>query len=176
MQAALRRRSAECPAPRLACCVFEIAGRMRLEDGGAGERKRSHLGKPRGCRLNEHMLLRRVQTLCTLLALTGGSAAGLAQTAGGPDYWAVTGVRPNDALNMRMAPNADSEAILRIPHNARGLKNYGCPNDVTFEQWKRMTPGQRDQAARSRWCQVEYQGRKGWVAGRFLREDSGTAR
>ncbi len=34
-----------------------------------------------------------------------------------------------------------------------------------------MTGPQRDKAARSRWCQVEFQGKKGWVAGRFLRED-----
>jgi len=39
-----------------------------------------------------------------------------------------------------------------------------------------MTKSQRDRAARSRWCQVEFQGRKGWVAGRFLREDGGSAR
>ena len=122
------------------------------------------------------MALSRVHIVCALLAVTGTPAAGLAQAADGPDFWAVTGVRSNDALNMRMAPNADSEAILRIPYNARGLKNFGCPNDVTFEQWKRMTQAQRDRAARSRWCQVEYQGRKGWVAGRFLREDTGAAR
>lgn len=122
------------------------------------------------------MLGRRAHILCTLPLLASIPAATLAQSADGPDFWAVTGVRANDALNMRMEPNADSEAIARIPHNARGLKNYGCPNEITFEQWKRMTKGQRDLAARSRWCQVEYQGRKGWVAGRFLREDGGTAR
>lgn len=114
--------------------------------------------------------------LCTLALLVGVSAPARAQNAEGPDFWAVTGVKPNDALNMRMAPNADSEAIARIPYNARALKNHGCPNDITFEQWKVMTKPQRDRAARSRWCQVEYQGRKGWVAGRFLREDGGTAR
>lgn len=114
--------------------------------------------------------------VCTLTLLVGVSALARAQTAGGPDYWAVTGVRSNDALNMRMAPNADSEAIARIPYNARGLKNHGCPNEITFEQWKRMTKAQRDRAARSRWCQVEYEGRKGWVAGRFLREDGGSTR
>ena len=92
----------------------------------------------------------------------------------GPDYWAVTGVRASDALNMRIAPDGDSAIILRIPHNAHGLRNHGCPNHVTFEQWKRMTPSQRDKAARSRWCHVEYNGRKGWVAGRFLREDTQT--
>lgn len=122
------------------------------------------------------MLGRCAHILCTLTLLIGAPALACAQSAEGPDFWAVTGVRANDALNMRMAPNADSEAIARIPHNARGLKNYGCPNEVTFEQWKSMSKSQRDQAARSRWCQVEFKGRKGWVAGRFLREDGGSAR
>lgn len=88
-----------------------------------------------------------------------------------PSYSAVTGVRPDDSLNLRVAPNADSRRIAKIPFNARRLKNYGCPNHVTFEQWKRMTEAQRDWAARSRWCEVEYKGMKGWVAGRFLKED-----
>jgi hypothetical protein len=115
--------------------------------------------------------------VCTLVALAAAPA--LAQTpaaADGPDFWAVTGVRPDDALNMRVAPSADSKLIARIPFNARGLKSHGCPNHVTFEQWKRMTEAQRDWAARSRWCQVEYKGLKGWVAGRFLKEDEGTAK
>ena len=122
------------------------------------------------------MLERCAHIFCTLTLLIGAPVLATAQSAEGPDFWAVTGVRANDALNMRMAPNADSEAIARIPHNARGLKNYGCPNEVTFEQWKTMSKSQRDQAARSRWCQVEFQGRKGWVAGRFLREDGSSAR
>lgn len=122
------------------------------------------------------MLGRSAHILCTLALLVGVSAPARAQNAEGPDFWAVTGVKSNDALNLRMAPNADSEAVARIPYNARGLKNHGCPNGITFEQWKVMTKAQRDRAARSRWCQVEYQGRKGWVAGRFLREDGGTAR
>ena len=123
------------------------------------------------------MLGRCVHIFCTLTLLVGAPALVSGQGADeGPDFWAVTGVRSNDKLNLRMAPSSESEAILRIPHNARGLKNYGCPNEVTFEQWKGMTKSQRDQAARSRWCQVEYQGRKGWVAGRFLREDAASAR
>lgn len=107
---------------------------------------------------------------CALAVLAATPA--LAQTAGAdPRLWAVTGVRSDDALNLRVAPDADSQRIARIPFNARGIKNYGCPSHVTFEQWKRMTQVQKDRAARSRWCEVEYKGQKGWVAGRFLKED-----
>lgn len=123
-------------------------------------------------------MLPRPPLLLCILALLIGAPAARAQdeAANGPDYWAVTGVGSRDALNLRIAPTADSEAILRIPYNARGLKNHGCPNQVTFEQWRDMTPAQRDRAARSRWCQVEYNGRKGWVSGRFLREDTAAVR
>jgi uncharacterized protein YgiM (DUF1202 family) len=108
------------------------------------------------------------------IAAVLAAAPAYAQTAAtdGPSFWAVTGVRSDDALNLRVAPNADSRRIAKIPYNARGIRNYGCPNHVTFEQWKRMTEAQRDRAARSRWCQVEYNGLKGWVAGRFLKEDN----
>jgi hypothetical protein len=113
----------------------------------------------------------RRHILCGALLLAGFAPAAGAQSEG-PDFWAVTGVAPNDVLNLRIAPDADSRMIARIPYNARGLRNLGCPNQVTFEQWLKMTEAQRDRAARSRWCQVEYNGKKGWVNGRFLREDA----
>jgi Bacterial SH3 domain len=110
--------------------------------------------------------------VCLICMLAVLAVPALAQTAAGdPQFWAVTGVRSDDALNLRAAPDADSRRIARIPFNARGLKNLGCPNHVTFEQWKRMTQVQKDRAARSRWCEVEYNGQKGWVASRFLKED-----
>jgi hypothetical protein len=110
--------------------------------------------------------------LISMFAVLVTAMPALAQTAAlDPEFWAVTGVRSDDALNLRVAPDADSRRIARIPFNARGLKNHGCPNHVTFEQWKRMTQAQKDWAARARWCEVEYKGQKGWVAGRFLKED-----
>ena len=99
-----------------------------------------------------------------------------APAADGPDFWAVTGVRADDALNLREAPDGDSRAIARIPPNTRGLKNLGCRSTVTFEQWMRMTQAQRDYAASRRWCRVEFKGQQGWVAGRFLREDAAPER
>jgi uncharacterized protein YgiM (DUF1202 family) len=109
--------------------------------------------------------------LVLALGLLAAAPAGAQPAGDGPEAWAVTGVRSDDSLNLRVAPNADSKRIAKIPHNARGLRNLGCPNHVTFEQWKRMTQGQRDFAARSRWCEVEYNGMKGWVASRYLKED-----
>ncbi len=97
--------------------------------------------------------------------------AGIALAAAdGPDFWDVTDVRADDALNVHTQSNARSPTIAKIPHDAKGLKNLGCTGVPTFAQWSRMTPSERQRAARARWCRVEFAGNKGWVAGRFLKE------
>lgn len=63
-----------------------------------------------------------------------------------------------------------SPTIARIPHNATGLKNLGCSSVATFEQWQKMSDSERSRSAHTRWCKVEYTGKPGWVAGRFLME------
>jgi hypothetical protein len=92
--------------------------------------------------------------------------------ADGPDYWEVSGVSAGDVLNMHSQSNARSPTIATIPHDGKGLKNLGCTGIPTFAQWSRMTPSERQRAARARWCRVELAGKKGWVAGRFLKEGS----
>jgi uncharacterized protein YgiM (DUF1202 family) len=108
---------------------------------------------------------------CMITMLAAATPAVAQSAVPDPEFWAVTGVRSDDTLNLRAAPDADSRRIARIPFNAKDIKNHGCHSDVTFEQWKRMTQVQKDRAARARWCEVEYQGKKGWVAGRFLKEN-----
>lgn len=109
------------------------------------------------------------------MVLLSVTTACLAQE-GGPDFWRVEGVKASDALNLRVDANPRSRVLARIPHDARSLKNLGCRGDLTFAQWQAMTPAQRDAAARARWCRVEFKGQTGWVAARFLREDSGRGR
>jgi hypothetical protein len=77
--------------------------------------------------------------------------------AGGPDFWEVHGVPPDDTLNLRAGPSTHDRVIGELG-NGTVMRNLGC----------RMTDGQR-------WCQVarpEDSGFKGWVAGRYLRESS----
>lgn len=88
-----------------------------------------------------------------------------------PAYWAVTGVRADDALHLRDVPNADSKSLARIPFNARGLKHLGCRrNEMPFEDWVKLSKEAR-KASLMQWCRVEYKGQQGWVAGRFLKPD-----
>jgi hypothetical protein len=91
--------------------------------------------------------------------------------ADGPDFWRVTGVARSDELNMHTGPAANTRIIARIPSNARGLKSLGCKGGPTFAQWQKMSPAERERGNKLRWCKVVYNGRSGWVAGRFLAED-----
>lgn len=94
--------------------------------------------------------------------------------ADGPDAWDVTGVAPGDTLNVREAAGPKARKIAEIPPGAKGLRNLGCKGGPSFAQWQHMSPLEQKRAADRRWCKVEYEGRAGWVAGRFLKESSGS--
>jgi hypothetical protein len=90
--------------------------------------------------------------------------------ADGPDFWDVSGVAAGDVLHLRSGQSARAGLVAKIPHDAKGLRNLGCQGGPSFSAWTRMTAAQRASAARRRWCKVEYAGKRGWVAGRFLAE------
>lgn len=117
------------------------------------------------------MLVKRMAA-CLLLAAAAPMPA--SAQASGPDRWDVTGVAATDVLNLRREANGDSPIVARIPPDAKGLQNLGCTGMATFQQWLRMSAEQRDRMARARWCRVDFKGKKGWVAGRFLAEASGS--
>ena len=107
--------------------------------------------------------------LLTTLALLASNAKA---EADGPDYWSVHGVADNDVLNLRAKANPRAEKIAEIPPGAGCLKNLGCVGGLSMEEFTTLT--KKEQAARKRehprWCQVEYRGQTGWVAGRYLGE------
>lgn len=75
--------------------------------------------------------------------------------SGGPDWWQVSGVSANDALNVRSGPGTAHGVIGELANGDR-IRNRGC----------KMT-------GETRWCHVETAGDQpfsGWVAGRFLKE------
>jgi hypothetical protein len=83
----------------------------------------------------------------------------------------VTGVASNDVLNMRDVPDGDSKKLGAIPPNAHGIKNIGCMTPTpSLDRWMVMTPAEKANS-KLEWCRIEYNGKQGWVAARFLKPD-----
>ncbi len=112
--------------------------------------------------------------LSTILAATLPAASASADDP--PKFFAVTGVPADDVLNLRDVPHGDSRKLDGIPPNARGLKNFGCLKpEPSLDRWMTMTDEEK-RNAKLEWCRVEYHGKQGWVAARFLRPDPGAGR
>ncbi|MBL8660921.1 MAG: SH3 domain-containing protein [Rhodospirillales bacterium] len=109
-----------------------------------------------------------------MLAAMAGPGLACAE-ADGPDCYAVRGVAAGDVLNIRAEPSAAAAKVGEIPPDGRGIRNLGCQGEPTFEQWQSMSKAERERAGRQRWCKVRYRGVDGWVAGRYLAEDSASA-
>lgn len=101
-----------------------------------------------------------------LEVLIGGAAQGATQQrnpdyadglSGGPDYWAVTNVPPNDTLNVRAGPGTGNRVVGALANDDLA-RNLGC-----------------EMVGNARWCQIEVEGEMrftGWVNGHYLREAS----
>ncbi|MGB8622863.1 MAG: hypothetical protein WCD16_08585 [Paracoccaceae bacterium] len=111
----------------------------------------------------------RSAALCS--ALCASSLPALA-TADGPDAWQVIGVAENDVLNIRMGPGTEYPVIGSFGPHARHLQAITCVPFSTYGIFNSLTPAQRQSLPQS-WCMVfgGAQG-KGWVAQRFLAEDT----
>ena len=81
-----------------------------------------------------------------ILALLPGLAAAE------PTYHRVTGVAPDDTLNVRAAPSADSADVGDLAHDQRGIEVSGL--DPT-----------------GKWARIVWQESNGWIATRFLTSD-----
>jgi heat shock protein HslJ len=95
--------------------------------------------------------------------------------ASGPDFFKVSGVAPNDVLNIRADAGASHAKIGEIPADADHIRNLGCVGGLSFAEWQNASEEERAGAAKTRWCRIEYTGFQGWVAGRYLTEGSAPA-
>jgi hypothetical protein len=112
-----------------------------------------------------------IKSAPTMLCLAAILYAAAAHAEDPPQYYAVTGVAAGDKLHMRDVPHGDSKILTDIPPKARGLKALGCLKpQPSLDRWMEMTEDERKNA-KLEWCRVEYKGRQGWVAGRFLKPD-----
>lgn len=103
------------------------------------------------------------------IGLAGFTALAFAQ-ASGPDYFRITGLKKEDNVNVRRAPEADAKIVGKIRKDTNGIKNLGCKGGLTQKQWEKASEARKKAAERDRWCQVSYGEVKGWVLGRFLAE------
>jgi len=105
------------------------------------------------------------------LAMFAGEALG---EADGPDYYRVRDVQVDDSLNIRAEPRPDAEQLGAIPPDGRCIRNLGCRGGLTLQEFTTLTQAQQAERLRAnpRWCRIEYQGITGWVAARYLAEDS----
>ena len=72
--------------------------------------------------------------------------------------WFVWNVEPDDVLNVRAEPDAESAVLAELAHDARGITRYS----------EEVVNGD------TAWGVVESDGRTGWVALRFLRPEPST--
>ena len=120
-----------------------------------------------------------MRSLPVLLALAMALMAGgaLADIDGhGPDAWRVTGVAANDVLYARMGPGTSYPVLTTFAANERGLQQVTCVPLVPQAGWMQMTQAQRD-ALPQPWCLMRSAdlSRSGWVARRYLGEDTTAA-
>jgi len=104
-----------------------------------------------------------------ILALGPGPAAA---DADGPDFYRVTGVGPDDVLNIRAVPKADAAKLGTIPPDGTCIRNLGCQGGLSFQEFSTLSKTEQAKRLKQnpRWCRIEYQGITGWVAGRYLAE------
>jgi hypothetical protein len=106
------------------------------------------------------------------LATLTTAGPGLAD-ADGPDAWRVVDVAPDDALNARMGPGTRYKVIGAFAHDARGLVQITCVPLRSGGIYWQLTAAERA-ALPPRWCLMQSPdySLKGWVAQRYLAEDS----
>ena len=87
--------------------------------------------------------------LAAAFALILSAAAPAAAQTVLPTLFDVTGVRPDDVLNVRAMPDASSSVLSELPHDAKGVEVVDT---------------------RAGWARVNTFERSGWVNMRYLRE------
>jgi uncharacterized protein YraI len=119
------------------------------------------------------ILIHAALALLVIACLVARSGQALAE-ADGPDYYRVVNVAQNDVLNIRSQPTAKAPKIGEIPAGADCVRNLGCRGGLTLHEFSTLSEAQKAERLRQnpRWCQVEYRGISGWVAGRYLAEGS----
>ncbi|MCW5747555.1 MAG: MliC family protein [Alphaproteobacteria bacterium] len=122
-------------------------------------------------RLPGHVLMRPFLGLIPALLAVATARA----DADGPDYYRVSGIAVGGSLAIRSGPGVEHSRIGELPAGTDGLRNLGCQGGLTFAEWEKATPAEREAGRKRRWCRIESRGVTGWVAGWFLTEGEAPA-
>jgi len=93
-------------------------------------------------------------------------------TADGPDCWRVRNVAKGDFLNLREKPSVRTAIIARIPRDARCLKSKGEIADAAGRIVEDSDEAPFPKNFSAHWRKIEFDGKIGWAAVRYLGEDS----
>ncbi len=64
---------------------------------------------------------------------------------------------------MRETPAHEAANMGVIPANVKNLRNEGCQSGPGLSAWAEMSQAERTEVRANTWCQVEYDGIRGWV-------------
>jgi len=142
--------------------------KSRTALGPIGFVRQAIAGNPRA--RTAHVIAGAVLYLAALGAALGPGPA--AAEADGPDYYRVVGVSADDVLNIRAEPDTSAQQVGSIPPGADCVRNLGCRGGLSLQEFTTLDEAEKARRLKEnpRWCQIEYRGVTGWVAGRYLAE------
>ena len=96
-----------------------------------------------------------------------------------PSFYKVRpgSIRSGATLILRAQPQVrHSKRLGGVPDGSDCLRNLGCQGGMSETDLANLNSAQFARASRKnpRWCQIEYQGKTGWIQGRFLAESTNT--
>ncbi len=96
-----------------------------------------------------------------------------------PNFYKVRpdSIRSGATLILRSQPQVrHSKRVGGVPDGSDCLRNLGCQGGMKEVDLANLSSAQfaRQSRKNPRWCQIEYQGKIGWIQGRFLAESTNT--
>jgi hypothetical protein len=120
------------------------------------------------------MEMNMLSKLKMLVVLMLAGVVYASSTLAEPTFYKINSdkVRAGATLILRDRPvMRHSKRVGGITEGSDCIRNLGCHGGKTADQVAN-TKSARRASVPARWCQVEYQGKTGWIQGRFLAEST----
>lgn len=110
--------------------------------------------------------------LAITLMLVANFGFKICAEAAGPDHFRVKENIGFETAIIYQMPSLCSQKIGALPSGSGKIKNNGCKGELSYDAWILASPKEREEARKRTWCEIEYQGKRGWVKGNLLTEDT----